>query len=141
MAEKARTFQIIEALAVRLRQISVANGYLTDAGADVRTEEEKSPPSAPRITLYSGSRVYPDGANSKREREFTLIVEARIPADLENLHELTTAIDEDIEHALDEYAPMPSALTLQFEESIILDRPDGLAEQVIQQMYSTRYRR
>lgn len=141
MANQARTYAILEALAVRLREIKVANEYRTDAGEDVRTEESKTPPSVPRITLYSGSRIYPDGARSKGEREFTLIVEARIPVSLDNVQALTCAIDEDIEQALDQYLQQPLALPLQFEESIILDRPDGLAEQVIQHMYTTRYRR
>lgn len=141
MADKARTYQILEVLQARLQQIQVANGYRTDAGNDVRIEESKEPAQAPRITLYAGSRVRPDRAGSRSEREFTLMVEARIPADLGGLQETATAIDEDIEQALDEYLPQPLALPLQFDESIILDRPDGLAEVVVTQMYSTRYRR
>ncbi|PZQ30385.1 MAG: hypothetical protein DI562_07235 [Stenotrophomonas acidaminiphila] len=141
MADQARSFQILKVLQARLQQISIANGYRTDAGADVRVEEAKEPASAPRITLYSGSRVFPDRAGSRSEREFTLIVEARIPASLDALQETVTAIDEDIEQALDQYLQQPLALPLQFEESIILDRPDGLAEMVVQHMYTTRYRR
>ena len=141
MADPAHSYQILTVLQTRLQQISIANGYRTDAGADVRTEESKDAAAAPRITLYAGSRVYPDSARSKGEREFTLIVEARIPASLDNLQALATAIDEDLEQALDQYLQQPLALPLQFEESIILDKPDGLSEMVVQQMYTTRYRR
>ncbi|MBB1262509.1 hypothetical protein, partial [Streptomyces alkaliterrae] len=95
MADLARSFQILKVLQARLQQVSIANGYRTDAGADVRVEEAKEPASAPRITLYSGSRVFPDRAGSRSEREFTLIVEARIPASLDALQETVTAIDED----------------------------------------------
>lgn len=141
MADSARSYQILLVLQARLRQISVSNGYRTDAGADVRTEEAKDAATAPRITLYAGSRTFPDGARSKGEREFTLIVEARIPASLDNLQAVATDIDEDMEQALDQYLQQPLALPLQFEESIILDKPDGLSEMVVQQMYTTRYRR
>ncbi|MDZ5815099.1 hypothetical protein U4I65_08640 [Stenotrophomonas maltophilia] len=141
MADSARSYQILLVLQARLQQISVSNGYRTDAGADVRTEEAKEPAAAPRITLYAGSRTFPDGARSKGEREFTLIVEARIPASLDNLQAVATDIDEDMEQALDQYLQQPLALPLQFEESIILDKPDGLSEMVVQQMYTTRYRR
>lgn len=142
MADAARTTAILDVLATRLREIRTANGYRTDAGADVRTEEAKTPPGdAPRITLYSGGRVFPHDARAKGEREFTLVVEARIPVALDNVAALANAIDADIEDALDQYLQQPLALPLQFEESLFLDRPDGIAEQVVQQMYSTRYRR
>lgn len=141
MADPARSYQILTTLQARLQEVSIANGYRTDAGADVRTEEAKESATAPRITLYAGSRVFPDRAGSKTEREFTLIVEARIPTSLDNVQALATAIDEDLEQALDQYLQQPLSLPLQFEESIILGRPDGLAEVAVQQMYTTRYRR
>ncbi|MEN5208023.1 hypothetical protein ABE493_07855 [Stenotrophomonas terrae] len=141
MAEPARTQQILGNLQARLQEITVANGYRTDAGADVRLEESREPAEAPRITLYSGQRVRPQDARTRGEREFTLIVEARIPVALDSVYSLARSIDEDIEQALDQYLPQPLALPLDFEESLTLDRPDGLAEVVVQQMYTTRYRR
>lgn len=141
MAEPARDWLILRNLKARLAEITIANGYRTEAGNDVRLEAARTPPLAPMITLYSGGRTFPQDARAKGERLFSVIVEARIPAQLDNAQEVAIAIDADIEQALDEYLPQPLALPLAFEESIVLDRPDGVAEVVVQQMYSTRYRR
>ena len=141
MADPARTLLILQALQQRLRTVTVANGYRTNAGADVRLEESREGADAPRITLYAGQRVLPQDARSRGEREFTLVVEARIPASLGDAQAMAMNIDEDIEQALDAYLPQPHALQLEFQESLTLDRPDGLAEVVVQQMYNTRYRR
>ena len=140
MAEKPRPWAILEALQVRLQTIAVAGGYRTDAGADVRLEPSQLE-STPRITLYSAATSKPDDARAAGEREFTLIVEAQVPADLEDAHAQVVAIAEDIEQALDTYLPMPGALPLQFLESLYLDRPDGVAAMAAQLMFVTRYRR
>ena len=47
----------------------------------------------------------------------------------------------DIEDALDGYAQAPLALPLQFQESVLLDRPDGVAAMAAQVLFGTRYRR
>lgn len=140
MAETARVWQVLEATQARLQTITVANGYRTDAGADVRLE-----PSAldagTRITLYTASTVRPDDARAPGEREVTIIVEAQVPVDLDDAHQLVVAIAEDIEQALDTYLPQPAALPLRFLESLFLDRPDGVAAMAAQLMFSTRFRR
>lgn len=139
MAETPRSWAILQALQQRLQQISLAGGYRTDAGADVRLEPSSLGPGT-RITLYSGGTAAPDPAN-RGEREFTLIAEAVVSTDLDNAHELVVAIAEDIEQALDVFAPMPQALPLRFQESLILDRPDGMPCMAAQLMFTTRYRR
>lgn len=141
MADPARDWQIMQALQARLQTISVANGYRTEAGSDVRLEGDRAPVLAPMITLFSGGRTLPADKHAKGEREFTVIAEARIPASQADAQATAVAIDADMEQALDEYLAMPTALPLQFEESLVLERPDGVAELVVQQMYTTRYRR
>lgn len=141
MADTPRSWAILEALQVRLQTISVASGYRTEAGADVRIEPSKEALTAPRVTLYSGGTIRPDDANTAGEREFTLVVEATVPVDLDDAHALVVAIAEDIEQALDAYLPQPLALPLRFQESLFLDRPEGIAAMAAQLLFITRYRR
>lgn len=141
MADPARDWLILQNLQARLQEITIANGYRSDAGNDVRLEPARTPPMSPMLTIYSAGRIFPQDARAKGEREFTLVVEARVPTSLANAQETAIAIDADLEQALDEYLPQPLALPLAFEESMVLDRPDGLAEVVVQQSYTTRYRR
>lgn len=141
MAEVARDWAILQNLQARLQEISIANGYRTDIGTDVALERSRTPLVAPMITLYAGGRVYPQDAQTRREREFTLVVEIRVPVSLVAPNEMAAAADADVEQALDEYLPQPLALPLVFEESLTLEQPDGVPELVVQQMYSTRYRR
>lgn len=140
MAETAKLQQILDTLKERLQEVTIANGYRTDAGLDVRTEESREEVGQ-RITLYAGNKVRPDDARSKGERECQIVIEAQVPAELGNAQALILAIDEDIEQALDAYLPQPAALPLEFQESIFLDRPDGVPAVVVQQMYATRFRR
>lgn len=140
MADIARPWQIMQALQARLQEIAVAGGYRTDAGADVRLEPS-SLESAPRLTIYSASTVRPDDARTPGEREFTVIVEALVPVSFNDAHAQVVAIAEDVEQALDAYLPQPSALPLRFQESMFLDRPDGMPCMAAQLMFTTRYRR
>lgn len=139
MADTPRTWAILVALQVRLQQITIAGGYRTDAGADVRLEPSQLEAS-PRITLYSGGTTA-SNPDVRGEREFSLVVEAVVPTTIDNAHALVVAIAEDIEQALDTFAPMPLALPLRFSESLILDHPDGMPAMAAQLMFTTRYRR
>jgi hypothetical protein len=142
MAETARSWEILEAVRARMALISVAGGYRTDAGADVSLEPRQNVvDGTARITLYSGTTVRPDDARSKGEREFVFVAEAEVPAALDNAHAQVVAIAEDIEQNLDEWLPLPSALPLQFRETLYLDKPEGLPAMVAQIMFSTRFRR
>lgn len=139
MAETPRTWAIMLALQARLQQITVAGGYRTDAGADVRLEKSQLA-AAPRLTIFGGGTAHPDNT-LRNEREFTVIVEAQVPAELDNAQEQIIAIAEDVEQALDAFVAMPNALPLEFHESLVLDQPEGLSAMVVQMMFSTRYRR
>lgn len=140
MADTPRPWQIMEALQARLRQITVVGGYRTDAGADVRLERSEQTVDAEYITIYSASKVRPDDTRVATEREFTVIVEAVIPAGLFDAHRRVTDVTEDIEDALHAFLPMPNALPLSFREAVYLDAPDGLPVMASQSMFSTRYR-
>ena len=141
MAEVARDWAILQNLQARLQTISIDNGYRTNIGTDVALERASTPLLEPMITLYAGGRTYPQDAKSRTEREFTLVVEIRVPVSVEAPNEMAVAADADVEQALDEYLPQPLTLPLVFEESLILEQPEGVPELVVQHMYSTRYRR
>lgn len=142
MADTPRPWLILQAAQARLQGITVVGGFRTDAGADVRLEPSADALSAPRLTLYTAAMVKPNEApRVSGEREFTLIIEAAVPTSLDDPHQLVVALAEDIEECLGGIALMPEALPLAFEESLFLDRPDGVAAMVAQQMYSTRFRR
>jgi hypothetical protein len=141
MAEPAITRTILAGIAAQLATISVANGYHTEAGADVRLEESQSPCTAPFVSVFSASLVRGDDSRVTAEREFTVIVEGQLPVTLSNARELIDLMTDDVERCLDGFRSPAAALPMQFLESITLDRPDGLPVMALQAMFSTRFRR
>lgn len=142
MADTPRSWQILVALQAQLQTILIANGFRTDAGADVRLEPSQfESTDAPRITLYSIGMAHDGDPNNRGQRAFTLVIEAVVSTTLEAPHATIVALSEDIEQALATFVPMPGAMPLLFEESLILDRPDGLDAMVVQHRYVTRFRR
>jgi hypothetical protein len=133
---------ILETVQARLRTVRKAGGYRTDAGRDVRLEPAPFDPNdAPRLTLYPLTILVPDDARSAGERGFTFVVEALVPVKLDNAQLRIVETMADIEDALDGYVQAPLALPLQFQEAVLLDRPDGVAAMAAQVMFGTRYRR
>ena len=142
MAETPIPWAILELVQTRLRIIRRANDYRTDAGRDVRLEPTPFDPNdTARLTLYPLASMLPDDAQSSGERGFTFVVEALVPVRLDNAQQRIVDTIADIEDALDGYAQTPLALPLQFQESVLLDRPDGIAAMAAQVMFGTRYRR
>ena len=64
-----------------------------------------------------------------------------MPVRIDNAQQRIVETIADIEDALDGYAQAPLALPLQFQESVLLDRPDGVAAMAAQVLFGTRYRR
>ena len=142
MGEMPIPWAILELVQARLRTVRRANDYRTDAGRDVRLEPAPFDPSdAPRLTLYPLTTLYPDDARSVGERGFTFVVEALVPVRIDNAQQRIVETIADIEDALDGYAQAPLGLPLQFQESVLLDRPDGIAAIAGQVLFGTRYRR
>ena len=133
---------ILTLVQTRLRTVRRTNGYRTDAGRDVRLEPAPFDPSdAARITLYPLTSLHPDDARSAGERGFTFVVEAIVPVGLDNAQQRIIDTIADIEDVLDGFLQAPLALPLQFHESVLLDRPDGIAAMAAQVLFGTRYRR
>ncbi len=142
MAEAPIPWAILELVQARLHTVRKANDYRTDAGRDVRLEPAPFDPNdGARITLYPLTIVFPDDARSAGERGFTFVVEALVPVRIDNAQARIVETIADIEDALDGYAQTPLALPLQFQESVLLDRPDGIAAMAAQVLFGTRYRR
>ena len=142
MAETPIPWAILQLVQTRLRTIRKAGGYRTDAGRDVRLEPAPFDPNdAPRLTLYPLTILVPDDARSAGERGFNFVVEALVPVKLDSAQARIVETMADIEDALDGYLQAPLALPLQFQEAVLLDRPDGIAAMAVQVMFGTRYRR
>lgn len=140
MADAAHEWAIVQAVKARLQTIHVASGYRTDAGSDVRDEPgEYIDLASPRVTIFSGGTKRGAQAN---QREFVLILESAVPVTLADAHAAIVAMAADNEDALtNERLPLPNALPLKFEETLYLDRPEGVAAMVAQQMFTAEYRR
>jgi hypothetical protein len=142
LADTPIPWAILDVVQARLRTIRKAGGYRTDAGRDVRLEPAPFDPNdAPRLTLYPLTMLVPDDARSASERGFTFVVEALVPVKLDNAQARIVETMADVEDALDGFVQAPLALPLQFAESVLLDRPDGVAAMAAQLMFGTRYRR
>ena len=142
MADVPIPWAILELVQTRLGTVRKTNGYRTDSGRDVRLEPSPFDPNdAPRLTLYPLTTLYPDDARSAGERGYTFVVEALVPVRLDNAQQRIVETIADIEDALDGFVQAPLALPLQFQESVLLDRPDGVAAMAGQVMFGTRYRR
>ena len=142
MADAPIPWAILELVQTRLRIVRRANDYRTDAGRDVRLEPAPFDPNdSARITLYPLTMLTPDDARSAAERGFTFVVEALVPVRIDNAQARIVETIADIEDALDGYTQAPLALPLQFQESVLLDRPDGIAAMAAQVLFGTRYRR
>ncbi len=142
MGEMPIPWAILELVQARLRTVRRTNDYRTDAGRDVRLEPAPfDPGDAARITLYPLTSVFPDDARSAGERGYTFVVEALVPVKPGDAQQRIVETIADIEDALDGYAQAPLALPLQFQESVLLDRPDGVAAMAAQVLFGTRYRR
>lgn len=77
-----RTALLLAALAADLATITTANGYRTDLGTGVSTEDIAQPESsAPRVTLRVDEMQVQDVATKVRLRTYRISVEAHLPAD------------------------------------------------------------
>lgn len=141
MADTPRTWQILEVLKARLASITIANGYRTDAGLDVRDEASETLPTAPFIVVALAHNVRPDTGRHPTERVPTYVVEVHVPTNILDAYRYQHDSAADIEQALDTYLQLPNALPLEFAECVFLSRPEGLPVVVTQTTLTSRYRR
>lgn len=147
MADTPKPWQILQAVQTRLAGIMVANGYRTDAGANVLLEGvQDTADDVARLTLYSlgisrPAQDRPDG----KGRVFEFVIEATVPcvgaAGVVPAHQRAHEILADIEQAFDTYLQLPSALPAKLADVTFLDRPSGLDVVGLQVTCSVEYRR
>lgn len=148
MAE-SRSWAIITALVAQLATITVANGYLTDAGLNIWTTDAQRPETeALGIMVYSESITGP-GPDRERPlkgvRDITLLLEAAIGADQDNAQQQIHNLAEDIEVCMAAYAKQylqnrPTD-AMHVADIAILDRPEGMAVIAMQVRIVARYLR
>lgn len=146
MAEQpAATRAIVAALADALRTITIVNGYRTDLGLAVRTERtETGLPTSPRCTVAIEAKVKVEGGQqrAKTGRQVAGVIEFEVPASFADAMACVLDADDDIDRLLtDLYTQMPDALPVQYEETVILDRPEGMPVVAAQIRWSTAYHR
>lgn len=136
---------IVEALAEALRGITVASGYHTDLGANVRTERsETGIPSSQRCTVAITSKHRGNSGQQRPGpgRALRGVIEIEVPASYENAMAVALRAEEDVDRLLtDRYSQMPGALPVQWEEAVFLDRPEGIPVVAVEIHWATGFRR
>lgn len=142
MAEPAPTWRLLERIAERLAEIKIRDGYRTDIGVAIALEPAQHPDDAAEgLTLASLGIQRDAGKPHGRYRLLQALAEATVPVSLANAHARSHAIAADIEDALADWIPLPSALPVQVEDIVFLDRPEGLPVVAVQVALTIRYRR
>lgn len=147
MADQPKSWLIVLALQAQLRGITVANGYLTDAGHNVWIEPAQRDESAAlgisivteHIDRVEGERPH------KREREITIPVEAAISTSQDNAHELAHQLIEDVERSIAALTaaaptpPVPGVMPFEIGNIEFANQPEGLAVIGVQIPIIARY--
>lgn len=136
---------IVDALAEALRRITVANGYNTDLGLNVRTERsEAGIPSAQRCTVAITNKMRETSGQNRpgNGRVLRGVIEIEVPASYDTAMAVALRAEEDVDRLLTvTYSQMPDALPVQWEEAVYLDRPEGLPVVAVEIHWSTGFRR
>lgn len=134
---------IVDALALALRGITKANDYNTDLGLKVLTERDQTVlPTAPRCTVVCHGKQRSEGGKDRPAvgRAIRGVIEFEVPAGYDNALAVVYAADDDIDRMLAQYHQMPGALPVRYEETVFLDRPDGMPLVAAEIHWSTAYR-
>lgn len=131
------TWTLIEAVAERLRAITIADGYHTDAGLDVITEtiDHKDEPVAPQATVFvDGAIDIVEETRKWTDIQVPIVVQIRIPLSAERAQKMAHGAAADIRAALNPKSGRISADEFKADiESIdIVPRPFGAAVIVVQ---------
>ena len=134
--------EIVDTLADALRGITVANGYNTDLGTNVRTERKQGGlPDAPVCTVACTSKVRGEDGKTRPNvgRMIRGVIEFEVPDGYADALAHVYTADEDIDRCLRQYHQMPGALPVSYDETIFLDRPEGLPVCAAEIHWSTAY--
>lgn len=114
-----------------VQQISPANGYQTNAGANVSTERVGGNGADNRLlvcVLLSGDLVLLNNTKARRDWQFELAVEARIPVSYATAEAQAVAVLEDMVKAIptSSCAGADNLQTLVISGGGIVREPDGV---------------
>lgn len=135
--------QIVDALADALRDITIANGYRTDLGTTVETERRQTMlPSALRCSVSCTNKIRAEGGQSRPKvgRDVRGMIEIEVPASMEDAAAQVYAADDDVERCLQAHSLLPGALPVEYEETVFLDRPEGVPVVAAQIFWRTGFR-
>ncbi|WP_027489382.1 hypothetical protein [Rhodanobacter sp. OR92] len=146
IATASRSWLLILALQAQLSTITVANGYLTDAGSNVWTTDHQRT-DALGLMIYSEPILGPGLDNErpgKPVRIFSLLVEGSLSTSLDDAQQQIHALIEDVENCIAAYGQgkvklPPGAGSVHVADIAILDRPEGAAEVAMQARIIVRY--
>lgn len=97
VADPAASWQAVQAVAARLPQITVANGYRTNAGNQVLVEQLQAADTAERLSVYL-DRAARDVASLMGDADWTLqlVVQADVPSTLANAQQRAHEVMADV---------------------------------------------
>lgn len=131
------TWTCIEAVAERMRAVTIAAGYYTDAGLDVITEtiNHKDEPVAPQSTVFIDGDI--DTIEETRkwtDVEFPVVIQIRIPLGAERAQKMAHGAVADIRKAMNPKSGRLSAdeFKAAIESIGIVPRPFGAAVIAVQ---------
>lgn len=149
-ATTSRTWSIIQALAVQLATITVANGYLTDVGLNIwTTDNQRTSDNALGLMIYSESIVGPGidrERPTKATREISLLLECSIGTDIDTAQQQIHSVIEDVERCMASWAQgylnsLRLTDAMHVVDVAILDRPEGVPVIAMQARVVARYLR
>lgn len=131
------TWVLIEAVAERMRAVTIAAGYHTDAGLDVITEtiNHKDEPVAPQSTVFvDGAIDITQETRKWTDVEVPIVVQIRIPLSAERAQKMAHGAAADIRRALNPSSGQisPDEFKAAIESIDIVPRPFGAAVIVVQ---------
>lgn len=145
MAE-ARAIEVVEQLRQELQRVTVANGFHTDFGADVRTELAETPiPSGPRCTVVVLGMRAGDGGGVAVEGLIEIAVPTSHTAAMATIYRGA----DDIERLLAELPERQLAGSVAASQALLplyagtsfLPRPEGMPFIAAEITFTTGYRR
>lgn len=148
VATASRTWTIIQALAMQLATITVANGYLTDVGLNIwTTDNQRTEVDALGLMIYSETITGPGLDNerpTKPSRQFGMLLECAIGTDIDSAQQQIHSIIEDIENCMMKWSVgylQAARLTgpMHVADIAILDRPEGMSIIAMQVHIVARY--
>lgn len=139
------TYQVLRAVATTLTRIRIADGYYSDAGADVRLEphQGRDTEAAFLVVTVGAFRRPADAGQARTGRDMEIRIAARVPAAMNEAELRLHEILEDIDRAMaDQQAAYPERCSFpQYVDSQALAPADGLAWVGVDVTYQTTIRR